>query len=81
MREIPQRQGFCEVSRYGKDPQCLKRPTHVTCVKSRHDGVVRTSIDQVCDSHSGRILDLKRALYVSYGLDIPDMWVQAKKGK
>lgn len=77
---IFQRQGLCEVSRYGKDPQCLSRPVYVTCVRSAHSGEVHEDIDLVCRRHTARILRRKRELYQQYGLVVPLVWVK-ERGK
>lgn len=69
----------CEIGSYGKDPQCDRRGTYATFVRSRHDGTVR-QIDRVCGGHRARILDLKKALYLSFGLPVPGMWCEKVKG-
>lgn len=76
-----QRRGLCEISRYGLDPQCRRLPSFTTSVRSRHDGTVTTGIDAVCGGHKGRIVEVKKALYVQYGLAVPDVWLEPIKGK
>lgn len=80
--KVMQRQGLCEISRYGEDPQCLQRPGYVTCVQSAHTKKIHEGIDFVCAGHRLLILERKRALYRQYGLAVPFMWCRKiKEGK
>lgn len=65
----------CDVGSYDLDPQCDLPGRYRTFVRSRHDGEVR-EIDFVCHGHRARILDIKRNLYVTFGLPVPDMWYE-----
>lgn len=65
----------CDVGSYDLDPQCDLPGRYRTFVRSRDDGEVR-EIDFVCHGHRARILDIKRNLYVTFGLPVPDMWYE-----
>lgn len=65
----------CEVGTYGQDPDCVRQGLYRTFVRSRHDGTV-TKVDHVCHDHRNRILDIKRNLYLEFGLAVPDMWTE-----
>lgn len=79
--KVMQRKGLCQLSRYGRDEQCLQRPEYVICVRSRRDASV-IGVDLVCPGHRDPVMEYKRALYVRHGCRIPLMWAtKIKEGK
>lgn len=65
----------CEVGTYGLDAVCERQGLYRVSVRSRHDGEIR-EIDYVCHGHRARITDIKRNLYLTFGLPVPDMWIE-----
>jgi hypothetical protein len=77
---VMQRRGLCQLSRYGRDPQCLQRPEYMIFVRSRRDASV-IGVDVVCHGHREMIMEYRRALYARHGCRIPLMWAaKIKKG-
>jgi hypothetical protein len=72
MARVTQR---CDLGSYGLDPRCDLWGRYQVVVRSRHDKEVR-KIDVVCHGHRQRILDIKRNIYVSFRLPVPDMWCE-----